>query len=166
VWWRPSPLVRQPPPGVTSTATGVGLTDTTAVSPSRHQGPGDAAHRARCGGEPGGEAAPGAVCGPGRAAPRLLRNSARWVQRPAVQVRANLGQRAAQKTYDITGADLTPALSWHRLGPGEAAPSEPGAVAAVARTAPVPGAGTGPRTTSRPRWPGGTAVRRRFPQYC
>ena len=95
-------------------------------------------------------------CGKARAASNAL----------LFQVRANLGQRAAQKTYDITGADLTPALSWHRLGPGEAAPSEPGAVAAVARTAPVPGAGTGPRTTSRPRWPGGTAVRRRFPRYC
>jgi hypothetical protein len=30
--------------------------------------------------------------------------------------RANLGQRAAEKTYDIAGADLTPALSWHRFG--------------------------------------------------
>ncbi len=32
------------------------------------------------------------------------------------QFRANLGQRAAEKTYDVTGADLTPALSWHRFG--------------------------------------------------
>ena len=95
-------------------------------------------------------------CGTARAAYNIL----------LYQVRANLGQRAAEKTYDIADADLTPALSWHRFGPGEAAPSEPGAVAAVARTAPVPGAGTGPRTTSRPRWPGGTAVRRRFPRYC
>jgi putative transposase len=32
------------------------------------------------------------------------------------QVRANLGQRAAQKTYDIAADDMTPALSWHRFG--------------------------------------------------
>jgi hypothetical protein len=32
------------------------------------------------------------------------------------QVRANLGQRAAEKTCDITGADLTPVMSWHRFG--------------------------------------------------
>jgi putative transposase len=32
------------------------------------------------------------------------------------QVRANLGQRAAEKTYDIAADDMTPALSWHRFG--------------------------------------------------
>jgi hypothetical protein len=32
------------------------------------------------------------------------------------RVRADLGQRAAEKTYDITYADLTPAVSWHRFG--------------------------------------------------
>ena len=32
------------------------------------------------------------------------------------QVRADLGQRAAEKTYAVTDADLTPAVSWHRFG--------------------------------------------------
>jgi putative transposase len=31
-------------------------------------------------------------------------------------LRANLRQRAAEKTYDITDADLTPSLSWHKFG--------------------------------------------------
>jgi putative transposase len=45
-------------------------------------------------------------CGTARAAYNIL----------LYQVRANLGQRAADKTYDIAAADLTPALSWHRFG--------------------------------------------------
>ena len=45
-------------------------------------------------------------CGTARAAYNIL----------LYQVRANLGQRAAEKTYDIADADLTPALSWHRFG--------------------------------------------------
>jgi hypothetical protein len=45
-------------------------------------------------------------CGTARAAYNIL----------LYQVRANLGQRAAEKTYDIEEADLTPALSWHRFG--------------------------------------------------
>ena len=45
-------------------------------------------------------------CGTARAAYNIL----------LYQVRANLGQRAAEKTYDIAEADLTPALSWHRFG--------------------------------------------------
>lgn len=32
------------------------------------------------------------------------------------QVKANIGQRAAEKTYDILDADLTLALSWHKFG--------------------------------------------------
>jgi putative transposase len=31
-------------------------------------------------------------------------------------LRANLSQRAAENTYDITDADLTPSLSWHKFG--------------------------------------------------
>jgi hypothetical protein len=76
-----------------------------------------------------------------------------------LQVRANLGQRAAHKTYDITGADLTPARSWHRFDPGEAAPGEPGAVAARGTNRSRTWCWTGPRTTSRPRRPGGRPVR-------
>jgi putative transposase len=45
-------------------------------------------------------------CGTARAAYNIL----------LYQVRANLGQRAAEKTYDIAEPDLTPALSWHRFG--------------------------------------------------
>ena len=45
-------------------------------------------------------------CGTGRAA----YNTLLW------HVRANLGQRAAEKTYGIADADLTPALSWHKFG--------------------------------------------------
>jgi Helix-turn-helix domain len=44
-------------------------------------------------------------CGVARAAYNILLH----------QVRANTDQRAAEKTYDLTDADLTPALSWHRL---------------------------------------------------
>ena len=32
------------------------------------------------------------------------------------QVKANLGQRVAERTYDIPDANLTPGLSWHRYG--------------------------------------------------
>jgi putative transposase len=32
------------------------------------------------------------------------------------QVKANLGQRAAEKTYGVADQDLTPALSWHKFG--------------------------------------------------
>jgi putative transposase len=35
---------------------------------------------------------------------------------PLYQVRANVGQRAAEKTYDIAADDVTPALPWHRFG--------------------------------------------------
>lgn len=45
-------------------------------------------------------------CGTGRAA----YNTLLW------RVKANLGQRAAEKTYGITDVDLTPALSWHKYG--------------------------------------------------
>jgi hypothetical protein len=44
-------------------------------------------------------------CGTARAAYNIL----------LYQVRANLGQRAAEKTHDIADADLTPALSWRRF---------------------------------------------------
>ncbi len=45
-------------------------------------------------------------CGTARAAYNIL----------LFQVKANLGQRAAEKTYDIPDADLTPGLSWHKFG--------------------------------------------------
>jgi len=32
------------------------------------------------------------------------------------QVKANIGQRAAEKTYDILDSNPTPGLSWHRFG--------------------------------------------------
>ena len=48
----------------------------------------------------------GGYCGTGRAA----YNTLLW------HLKANLGQRAAEKTYGIANADLTPALSWHKFG--------------------------------------------------
>jgi len=45
-------------------------------------------------------------CGTARAAYNIL----------LYQVRANVGQRAAEKTYDIAADDVTPALPWHRFG--------------------------------------------------
>lgn len=48
----------------------------------------------------------GGYCGTGRAA----YNTLLW------QLKANLGQRAAEKTYGIADVDLTPALSWHKFG--------------------------------------------------
>jgi hypothetical protein len=45
-------------------------------------------------------------CGTARAAYNML----------LYQVRADLGQRAAEKTYDVCADDMTPALSWHRFG--------------------------------------------------
>jgi len=45
-------------------------------------------------------------CGTARAAYNVLL----W------HLRANLGQRAAERTYGIADEDLTPALSWHKFG--------------------------------------------------
>ena len=144
------PRRRDVPPEPTSAPTGAG--QTAAVWHLPHV-PGDAAHRVRCGGEPGSAACPGAVCGPGRAAPGQ-RYRPRRVQHPAVPGPGEPRPAPAHKTYDIAGADLTPALSRHRFGPGEAARAsrerwlpwhERVPYLALDRSA----------TTWRPRWPGG-----------
>ena len=95
-------------PACTTAATGVGRTVTTAVS---HL-PATVAPVAQCvGSEAGVSKVAKLRLEPSAAQVELLRGycgTARAAYDTRLyQVRANLGQRAAAKTYDITGADLT-----------------------------------------------------------
>jgi hypothetical protein len=79
-------------------------------------------------GEPGGEAAPGPVCGSGRAATWLLRHCPDLVQHPAVPSRAKPrpGRGGGDVRHHRRRPDRGAVLASVRTG--QAAPGEPGAV--------------------------------------
>ena len=154
------PRRRDVPPEPTSAPTGAG--QTAAVWHLPHV-PGDAAHRVRCGGEPGSAACPGAVCGPGRAAPGLAvspspRTTPCCTRPGRTSPSAGAQDLRHRRRGPDPGAVPTPVRPWR------SSPGQPGAVAAVARTGPVPGAGPvrDHLEAALARWKAGTA---RFPRY-
>ena len=58
---------------------------------------------------------------PTRAQARNLeRHAARFAYKPLAAVRANIGQRAAERSYGLGGEDLTPVLGWNLPAPRRA----------------------------------------------